>query len=419
MNNLMKGLSRFWASAGTLKFVLRRILVAIPVLFAITFVTFGIARAMPGNPFGNIGSRRVAPEIVARLEARFGLDKPFLLNMPGDSVAPDVGSSFVVEDLSKSPDCAKLAQGDTTRQTYSQTYEGWQLLRMVTEYRQTEVRIGGRSTACVQQVQVLYSDLFRSQYFQYMFNLLRGDLGFSIGQSTRGQLVGDLIGNRFPPSMVLGLTAVLIGFVIGIPLGVLGALRRNTWIDYVITSGVILFSSIPTLVLSPVLIYLLTVQTKIFTTTEPRAWININMLDPEFWRVALLPMLVLGVGISTGITRLTRASVLQVLRDDYIRTARSKGMRERRVIYIHGLKNALIPVVTVVGPLVAGALTGSLIIENIHGIPGMGNQFVSSVSQRDYTLMVGLTVLYSVFLISGNILVDVMYTWLDPRIRFD
>jgi oligopeptide transport system permease protein len=111
--------------------------------------------------------------------------------------------------------------------------------------------------------------------------------------------------------------------------------------------------------------------------------------------------------------------VLQVLRDDYIRTARAKGLRERIVIYVHALKNALIPVATVVGPLLAGVLTGSLIIERLFAIPGLGDVFVTSIAARDYTMLLGVTILYSVFLILGNILVDVIYTWLDPRIRFD
>jgi oligopeptide transport system permease protein len=143
------------------------------------------------------------------------------------------------------------------------------------------------------------------------------------------------------------------------------------------------------------------------------------MLTWEFISRAILPIFTLGAGIAAGLARLTRASVLQVLRDDYIRTARSKGLMERRVIYIHALKNALIPVATIVGPLLAGTLTGTLIVERIFAVPGLGDSFVNSIAARDYNLLLGVTILYSIFLMAGNILVDVMYTWLDPRIRFD
>ena len=123
--------------------------------------------------------------------------------------------------------------------------------------------------------------------------------------------------------------------------------------------------------------------------------------------------------MAAGIARLTRASLLQVLGDDYIRTARSKGLRERSVIYIHVLKNSLIPVVTILGPFLAGILTGTFFVERIFNIPGLGDTFLSSIGERDYTLLTGVTILYASFLVVGNILVDVMYTWLDPRIRFD
>jgi ABC-type dipeptide/oligopeptide/nickel transport system permease component len=130
-------------------------------------------------------------------------------------------------------------------------------------------------------------------------------------------------------------------------------------------------------------------------------------------------MLTLALGVAAGITRLTRASVLQVLRDDYVRTARAKGLRERAVIFVHALKNGLIPVVTVVGPLMAVLLTGTLVLERIFGIPGIGTSFVESITNRDYNMLIGVTIMYSFFLIIGNILVDITYTWLDPRIRFD
>jgi oligopeptide transport system permease protein len=195
--------------------------------------------------------------------------------------------------------------------------------------------------------------------------------------------------------------------------------RANSAIDLAITTGIGIFNSLPTLVMGPILLLIFTAYFKILPSPDPRVWRGGNLLDGEYLSRAILPMMVLGLGIAGGLARLTRASALQILRDDYIRTARAKGLRERTVIYIHALKNALIPVVTISGPLLAGVLTGTLVLERVFAIPGIGNVFFNSITNRDYTLLLGVTVLFSIFLIIGNVLVDVMYTWLDPRIRFD
>lgn len=139
----------------------------------------------------------------------------------------------------------------------------------------------------------------------------------------------------------------------------------------------------------------------------------------EFWSHAALPTFALGTGISASIARLTRAGLLEVLSEDYIRTARAKGLREQTVILVHALKNSLIPVATILGPLLASVLTGTLIIEQIFAINGMGRRFVSSINEREYFLLTSLTLIYGIMLVMGNLLVDIMYAWLDPRIRFD
>jgi oligopeptide transport system permease protein len=319
------------------------------------------------------------------------------------------------------PDCDAVRQGNTERPSSEivDVYEGWHLLRMVTERRETRVEANGQPVRCYQSTPVLYSDLTRSQFFEYLLNVLRGDFGLSLGRTTLGQNVSALIGDRLPVSMRLGIISLIFGYLFGVPLGVLSALNRNNPVDYTITFASALFNSIPTLVLGPTLIIVFVVQLGILPGPNPAIWKSGDVLSWDFLGRAILPIATLGVGIAAGLARLTRASVLQVLRDDYIRTARSKGLRERTIIYIHALKNALIPVVTIIGPQLAAVLTGTLIIERIFAIPGLGDVFVSSIAVRDYNLLVGVTILYSVFLIAGNILVDVMYTWLDPRIRFD
>ncbi|MBX3065339.1 MAG: ABC transporter permease [Anaerolineae bacterium] len=414
-----------------LKFLIRRLLSAIPVLFTVIFLTFMLMRAMPAGPFDFNGTKTTPPVVKAAMEARFGLDKPLLLNLPNDGVAPDNG--IITRNLYASaptPLCDLLRQGMSLKEaTPSEpvyTYDGWALVRLVEEYRESNIEYADPSTnntpkptRCMEKSTVLYSDLTRSQFFQYFNNVLRLDFGLSMGRNTRYDPVSELISQRLPVSAQLGLLSGLLGFAIGIPLGVIAALYRNSWIDQLTNLFIVFFASIPTLALAPVLIILFNVQWKILPEPSPLYWKSGNLLDWNYLGRAILPLTTLALGVAAGICRLTRASVLQVLRDDYVRTARAKGLRERAVIFVHALKNGLIPVVTVMGPALAGLLTGTLILERIFGIPGLGSSFIDSITNRDYNMLIGVTILYSFFLIIGNILVDVTYTWLDPRIRFD
>ncbi len=262
------------------------------------------------------------------------------------------------------------------------------------------------------------------QFVTYLGSLARFDFGPSLGRSTLGQPVTEIINRGLPVSMQIGTMAVIFGFLFGIPLGVLAALYHNTMVDYTATFFAVLGASIPNLVLGPLLIIIFAVilnwlpvmNNTIFRETIYNPAVIFSW---EYISAAILPVFTMGSGMIAGIARLTRASLLQVMREDYIRTARAKGLRERTVIYGHALKNSLIPVATILGPLLAGVLTGSFIIEQIFNIPGIGKEFVESVTNRDYNLLIGVTIIYSTFLVAGNILVDVMYTWLDPRIRFD
>jgi ABC-type dipeptide/oligopeptide/nickel transport system permease component len=264
-------------------------------------------------------------------------------------------------------------------------------------------------------------DLLDSQFFNYLWDVVHLDFGPSLNVSLRQEnvQVSDEITRRLPVSMQVGVFAVIVGFALGIPLGVLAAVYHNSAIDYTSMFFAVMGQSVPGIVLAPILIIVFAVELGWVPVIDQRnIWRN-----PEFslyyLQILALPVLTLSTGMSAGIARLTRASLLQVLHEDYIRTARAKGLRERVVIYVHALKNGLIPVATIVGPLLAGVLTGTFVVELIFTIPGLGNVFVTSVAARDYTMIMGVSLLYSVFLIIGNIFVDIMYTWLDPRIRFD
>lgn len=412
-----------------IKYITRRVLLSIPVLLSIIFFAFTLIRLIPGGPFDNVGQRSRDAQSLENLKAQYGLDKPLLLNLPNDGSPPDQGmdTRTIHEVL---PDCDKLKQNptmnikDATDPNPVVVEHGWSLLHWFPEHHAMYIqlpRANGSTTQqrCDQVTMVLYSDLARSQFLQYLDNVLRFDFGLSLGRTTRDQPVRDIISNRLPISMQIGALAAVIGFILGIPLGVVAAVYRNTVVDYGATFLSVVGVSVPSFVLGPALIIVFVNQWKLLPGPLPDVWLHPNYLDWNFLSRLILPLFTLVLGVSSGIARLTRASVLQVLQDDYIRTARSKGMRERAVIYIHALKNALIPVATVLGPLLAGILTGTFFVELIFVIPGLGTIFLSSINDRDYTLLTGTTILYSTFLIIGNILVDVMYTWLDPRIRFD
>jgi ABC-type dipeptide/oligopeptide/nickel transport system permease component len=217
-----------------------------------------------------------------------------------------------------------------------------------------------------------------------------------------------MISRHFPISLILGLLGLSVSLVIGVPLGIISALKQNTAVDYFAMFFAISGVSVPAMTLGPFLIWLFALQLGILPVAR---W--------GTWQQAILPMVTLGIGGAAILARLTRASMLQVIREDYIRTARAKGVSERRVTIRHALRNALIPVVTVLGPMVAAMVTGSMIVERIFAIPGMGKFYVESVGGRDYPVIMGMTLFYAVLLVTANLVVDITYSWIDPRIRIE
>jgi len=219
--------------------------------------------------------------------------------------------------------------------------------------------------------------------------------------------------------------SLLLAIIIGIPSGIIAALNQNSWIDYTTTFGAVMFVSIPNMVLAPILIWIFSLILGWFPVAgwgaKPPYLLGFlpSALNKDFLARAVMPVFALGTSSAAGIARLTRASLLQVIGQDYIRTARAKGLRERAVIVIHALKNSLIPVVTILGPIFATLLTGTFIVEQIFGINGLGKHFVTSVGNRDYQVITGVTLIYAIVLVIANLLVDVTYAWLDPRIRYD
>lgn len=243
------------------------------------------------------------------------------------------------------------------------------------------------------------------QYKIYMSNLLKGDLGESM--QFRGRQVSETIKYSFPKSAKLGIVAVIVSLITGVLLGIVSALKSGKWPDrlcmFIATLGI----TIPSFVISSLLIYVLVVKLKIIPTA-------IGLDKPANY---IMPVIALAGSSMAFITRLTRSKLIDVLKSDYIRTAKAKGLSGRVVIFKHALRNSLIPIVTYMGPLIAGILTGSFVVEKIFGIPGLGNEFVSTITSRDYTMLLGVVVFFSTLIVVCNLIVDILYVIIDPRIK--
>ena len=303
-----------------IRYIARRFLWIIPVLFVVSLITFSLMHAVPGGPWAR--EKAVPASMIARLNEKYGLDQPVPV-----------------------------------------------------------------------------------QYITWVGNLLQGNLGPSYKFQDR--TVNDIVGGGIWTTVQLGLMAFFLSVAVGIPLGVIAALGHNRWPDYAATGVSVLGIATPSFVLAILLILLFGVTLKLLPTG---GW-----KGPETW---ILPTIALASFPIAIITRYTRASMLEVTRKDYIRTAQSKGVAERAVVTRHMIRNALIPVVTILGPTLAFLVTGSFIIESIFGIPGIGRYYITSIGQHDYGVLMAMTVLYAFVVAFLNVIVDVLYAFIDPRIRY-
>jgi len=248
------------------------------------------------------------------------------------------------------------------------------------------------------------SDPIWKQYIDYMIGMIKFDFGYSYREL--GVNVTEQILLKFPVSLKLGALATLLVIVVGIPIGIISALKQNTWVDqlamFIATVGV----TIPGFVVA-------TLYVSIVAGTL--GWVDATGLDS--WESYIGPVLALSFYSLSFVSRLTRSSMLEILRQDYMRTARANGLSKFKVLYKHALKNALIPVVTYLGPMFAAVITGSFVIEKVFAIGGIGRYYVDSVGNRDYTMIMGVTMFYAAIYIGMVLLVDIAYSWIDPRIR--
>ncbi|TMB78897.1 MAG: ABC transporter permease [Chloroflexi bacterium] len=249
------------------------------------------------------------------------------------------------------------------------------------------------------------------QYVLWVQGLAHGDMGESL--VNMGVQITPLLLREARVSVTLGLAAVLITIGVGLTLGTIAAIRQNTWVDYVASTSAVVGYSVPSFVWAFLLILL--------TVSGFYAWTGGLVYENIGWgKIEQIPVpaLALGLPYAAIVARLTRASMLEVIRQDYVRTAWAKGLKARVVILRHSLRNALIPVISILGPLVTGIITGSVVIEYIFGIPGLGQEFVSSILSRDYNIVIGVFTFYAVLIGLANLAVDLIYPVLDPRIRY-
>ena len=303
-----------------LKFVVRRVLWTIPIILLVIFMTFWMMRAIKGSPFRK-SERAVPPAVLANLNRKFGLNKPWYV-----------------------------------------------------------------------------------QYERYVVDVAKADLGPSL--VLRNQSVNDIVKEHFPVSAELGGLAMLLSMLVGIPLGIISALRVNRLPDYIAQFISNLGFAIPSFFTATLLIYFFAAKWGFFPT---------NGWDTASSKV--LPVIALALFPLTYFARLVRGQMLETLQQDYVRTAKAKGLRWRRVVGLHVLRNSLIPAVTAAGPLLGFIVTGSFIVENIFAIPGIGRYYVTSVNGRDYSTVMGITVLLAILIIVANMVVDILYGILDPRTR--
>ena len=244
------------------------------------------------------------------------------------------------------------------------------------------------------------------QYLGYLGKIAHGDLGPSFKYSTR--TVNEIIADKLPVSLELGGWALLVALSLGLPLGIFAAARHNTFLDHLCSTVGMMGICVPTFVLGPLLALSLGIYLH---------WFNVSGWYGPTDRI--LPGITLGFVYAAYVMRLTRGGMLEVLSQDYIRTARAKGASEARIILRHALRGGLLPVVTFLGPAIAGILTGSFVIETIFQIPGLGREFVNSAFSRDYTLVLGTVILYAVLLMVMNLVVDIAQVWLNPKLKFE
>jgi oligopeptide transport system permease protein len=306
-----------------LSYIFRRLLIAVPTLLILMIISFYLMQLAPGGPFTS--ERPLPPQVLANIEAKYGLDQPLHMQMV----------NYIV--------------GIVTQFDFGPSYQ--------------------------------YKD----------------------------RSVNDIIAQGFPVTLTYGTISFVIASLIGISLGVLAAIRHNTWLDYLAVGATFSAQALPNFVMAPILIYVFTLKLGLL---PGGGW------NGGQWQYLIMPVIALSTSFFASIARITRSSMLEVLNSNFIRTARAKGLSERAIIWRHAMKPTLMPVVSYLGPAFVGMITGSVVIDMYFSTGGIGRFYVNSALNRDYAVMLGLTILYGGLTVMFNLLTDVIYAWLDPKIRY-
>lgn len=305
-----------------IKFIAKRIFEAIPTLLVLITISFFLMRFAPGSPFTS--DRPLPPEVLANIEAKYGLDKPVF-----------------------------------------------------------------------------------EQYTTYLGNIVQGDFGPSF--KYKDFTVNELVSKALPVSAKIGFFAFIFALVMGVTVGTIAALKQNTWLDYTIMSTAMAGVVMPSFILAPVLIYIFAINLQ---------WLPAGGWQDGSLKFVILPMLGMALLYVATFARITRGSMIETLNSNFIRTARAKGLSYRHIILKHALRPALLPVVSYMGPAFVGIITGSVVIETIFGLPGIGKLFVNAAFNRDYSLVLGITILIGSLTIIFNAIVDIVLAMIDPKIRY-
>jgi len=408
-----------------LRYALRRLIAAPFVLRILITLSFVIIHAPPGDPFQS--ERAIDPAVRAGLEQRYGLDRPYVVQwwryvrrlLPHTRpTTPPVFNAEVGALLSGVPaapdaDTLTLRFTEPERRATDDDDAG----RYVAATREAQVAL---DAGVVRSIRLAGTERERLNVERPFVTALLADgepqrdwVLIDMGPSLHrpGETVLGIIGRYLAPSLYLGTMALLLALLIGIGAGTVGAMRRNGVFDYASTAGAMLGLSIPTFVIGPLLILLFELRL---------GWVQVPAESTylDGWRV-VLPALTLALPFAARISRLSRAGLLEIVNQDFVRSARAKGLGEWRIVLVHVLRGGLLPVVGFIGPAVAAILTGSLVVEKIFQIPGLGRDFVESALQRDYFVVLGTVVLYGGFVIVANLCSDLLAAVLDPRVRYD
>ena len=385
-----------------LRFIFIRILGGIATLFVIVTLSFFLMRFAPGSPFDE--DRKLPPQVEANKWLWYGMGEE--LTAPSDGTITSLGKDSEGRDL---------IQG-------GEYDEGVELVVLQVANGTEEIRVTMPRTGTLVALSVKAGDTVKSgdrlavvpkslfiQYIDTLKNYARGEFGRTISSDGERE-VWENISLALPVSLELGFWSLLLAMILGVSAGLFAGLKQNTWGDYTVMSVSMVGISVPTIVSGPVFI-------AIFLLGMPELGLRLGEWERPADR--FLPVLTLSLVYVASFARLTRGGMLEIINSDYIRTARAKGVPEQQVVTRHALKGGILPTVSFLGPAAARIITGSVVVETVFNLPGLAAYFIQPALSRDYPMVLGVVVLYSVLLIVMNLIVDIAYTFLDPRVKYD